>query len=81
MSKENFPALTGIRAVAAFMVYIHHRNPFDEVFFGKKIHDFFGEFHVGVTIFFVLSGFLITYLMLREQEGKGVFVIKNFYAR
>ena len=59
MNKVNFPALTGIRALAAFMVYIHHYNPFSIEFFGKYIHDFFSEFHIGVTIFFVLSGFLI----------------------
>lgn len=59
MVKVNFPALTGIRAIAAYMVFIHHSNSFEEQIFGKQIHNFFGEFHVGVTIFFVLSGFLI----------------------
>ena len=59
MNKVNFPALTGIRAIAAFMVYIHHFNPFSIEIFGKNIHDFFNEFHIGVTVFFVLSGFLI----------------------
>jgi peptidoglycan/LPS O-acetylase OafA/YrhL len=59
MNKINFPALTGIRALAAFMVYIHHYNPFTIEIFGKYTHDFFSEFHIGVTIFFVLSGFLI----------------------
>ncbi len=59
MDKVNFPALTGIRAIAAYMVFIHHRNPFDVSVFGQSIHDFFGEFHVGVTLFFVLSGLLI----------------------
>lgn len=59
MNKVNFPALTGIRALAAFMVYIHHYNPFSIEVFGKYTHDFFSEFHIGVTIFFVLSGFLI----------------------
>lgn len=59
MMKQNFPALTGIRAIAAYMVFIHHKNPFNELYFGKSIYDFFSEFHVGVTLFFVLSGFLI----------------------
>jgi peptidoglycan/LPS O-acetylase OafA/YrhL len=61
MKKDYFPALTGIRAIAAYMVYIHHFNPFKAPIFGQSVHDFFNEFHVGVTIFFVLSGFLITY--------------------
>ena len=59
MNKVNFPALTGIRALAAFMVFIHHYNPFNVASFGNYTHDFFNEFHIGVTIFFVLSGFLI----------------------
>lgn len=35
----------------------------------------------GVPVFFVLSGFLITYLMLREQEGVGAFSVLRFYTR
>jgi peptidoglycan/LPS O-acetylase OafA/YrhL len=54
----NFPALTGVRAVAAYLVFFHHFPH------GQWIIDHFNafrEFHVGVTIFFVLSGFLIAY--------------------
>lgn len=59
MKPVNFPALTGIRIIAAYMVYIHHFNPFQEKSFGASTHFFFDGFHVGVTLFFVLSGFLI----------------------
>ena len=38
-------------------------------------------FSFGVPIFFVLSGFLISYLMLKEQEEVGTFNLKNFYLR
>jgi peptidoglycan/LPS O-acetylase OafA/YrhL/glycosyltransferase involved in cell wall biosynthesis len=61
------PALTGVRAIAAGMVCLFHANPFTEARFGKSIHQFFNEFHVGVTFFFVLSGFLIA---LRYQDKK-----------
>lgn len=61
MKSTYFPALTGIRAIAAFMVFIHHYNPFNKAVFGEATFDFFSEFHVGVTVFFVLSGFLITH--------------------
>jgi peptidoglycan/LPS O-acetylase OafA/YrhL len=57
--KTNYPALTGIRAIAAYMVFLHHFDVFSIGVFGTQIHDFFREFHIGVTIFFVLSGFLI----------------------
>jgi peptidoglycan/LPS O-acetylase OafA/YrhL len=59
--KEYFPALTGIRAISAYMVYVHHFHPFPEETIGKFLYKFTKEFHVGVVIFFVLSGFLITY--------------------
>jgi peptidoglycan/LPS O-acetylase OafA/YrhL len=59
------PALTGIRAIAAYMVCFFHYNPFQrfEKAAGWKqlAFGFFNEMHTGVTIFFVLSGFLICY--------------------
>ncbi|HTH82280.1 MAG TPA: acyltransferase [Mucilaginibacter sp.] len=55
------PALTGVRALAAYLVFIsHYAYVFDDVF-PLIIQRFFGEFHIGVSIFFVLSGFLITF--------------------
>ena len=59
--KEYFPALTGLRAVAAAMVLVHHFNPFTPALFGWRVHTLFEELHIGVTVFFVLSGFLIGY--------------------
>ncbi len=59
-----FKPLTGVRAIAAYMVFIHHFNPFTEKYAGKYLYNFTQEFHAGVTIFFVLSGFLIAYRYL-----------------
>lgn len=58
---QHFPALTGIRAVAVYLIYLHHTNPFSSDGFGNFWHRVVTEFHIGVSIFFVLSGFLITY--------------------
>jgi peptidoglycan/LPS O-acetylase OafA/YrhL len=55
--KQYFPALTGIRAVAAMMVYFHHANPIPAEF--HRVKSYFSEFYVGVSFFFVLSGLLI----------------------
>ena len=55
------PALTGVRALAAYLVFISHFSYIFDENFPHIIQRFLGEFHIGVTIFFVLSGFLITY--------------------
>jgi len=63
MSASNpnyFPALTGIRALAAYFVFFHHFFNPEKVPEGIYLPGFiFGEMHIGVTFFFVLSGFLI----------------------
>ncbi len=55
-----FPALTGLRAVAAYAVFVHHFAPPFIVKY-EGLHKLSMELHIGVTLFFVLSGFLITY--------------------
>lgn len=57
--KAYIPALTGLRAVAAWLVFIHHFNPFlpgDRFLFGLA-----QQGYTGVSLFFVLSGFLLPY--------------------
>lgn len=55
-AKPYFPALTGLRALAAWLIFFYHFNPFASDSLPERI---IAEFHVGVTLFFVLSGFLI----------------------
>ena len=43
------------------MVFIHHQNQINIYHLPVFLFDIFKELHVGVTVFFVLSGFLITY--------------------
>ncbi|WP_051978316.1 acyltransferase family protein [Edaphobacter aggregans] len=62
------PSLDGIRALAFCLVFIAH---------GWDTH--LGMF--GVTVFFFLSGFLITTLMRREFELSGSVSLRNFYIR
>ena len=81
-----FDELTGIRAIAAFMVFFCHYNVFfSERRVGSFIHSFVGEFYTGVTIFFVLSGFLICYRYYDNGEIRDkkwiVRYVKNRVAR
>jgi peptidoglycan/LPS O-acetylase OafA/YrhL len=64
------PDLQGLRAIAISLVILAHT--------GLAIVP--GGF-IGVDIFFVLSGYLITGLLLRELEQNGRIVFKRFYAR
>lgn len=79
MGKTYFKGINGLRALAAISVVVFHLNMS------------FGAFHLplertvdlagfGVTIFFAISGFLITYLLLKEEERQPV-DIKKFYIR
>lgn len=53
-----YPPLTGIRALAAYLLFAYHFNPF-AVDRSPFLFHFFNEWHIGVSLFFVLSGFLI----------------------
>lgn len=69
---RRFPALDGLRAVAALMVVAFH--------FGGTHWSWLSGWS-GVHIFFVLSGFLITTLALREEDRSGRISFRNFYLR
>lgn len=76
-SKFYLPNLNSLRAIAALMVIMCHLLEGQSrtiVFLGN-----FGS--SGVTIFFVLSGFLITYLLLMEQKVFSKININAFYFR
>ena len=66
----HIPVLDGVRAVAVMLVFFAHAG---------LDHLVPGGF--GVTVFFFLSGFLITTLLRREFETTGTISLKNFYLR
>jgi peptidoglycan/LPS O-acetylase OafA/YrhL len=69
LSTPHLPALDGLRAIAVGMVVVAHAGwpgmPGD----------------VGVSVFFVLSGFLITWLLLQERDRTGSVSLRTFYLR
>lgn len=64
------PQLDGLRAVAVLAVLLFHSGI-----------PLFGGGFIGVDLFFVLSGFLITSLLMREFQATGSIELKNFYLR
>ncbi|MDJ1499360.1 acyltransferase [Xanthocytophaga agilis] len=79
-----FPNLNGIRCIASLLVLFHHMEIL-KAFFGMK--NFSENIFIarigglGVVLFFVLSGFLITYLLLAEKQKHSHIAIKSFYMR
>lgn len=89
INKPYFDNLDALRAIAALSVFVFH--------FSKDIQAFYSEIHMnkiwkvfsifadkgnlGVSLFFVLSGFLITYLILDEIKRNGKFNLIKFLIR
>ncbi len=78
----HFRGLNGIRAIAALTVILFHTTSFLPDF-KLKGYSFWMDDWAGysVTLFFVLSGFLITYLLAVEKTKTGTLHLKNFYIR
>jgi peptidoglycan/LPS O-acetylase OafA/YrhL len=82
--KVHFPGLNGIRAIAAFVVILFHFNLHIDLFGMQPIRYLVNReemSRIAVTLFLVLSGFLITYLLLTEKKTNAAVNIRKFYAR
>ena len=75
-NQKYYPSLNGLRGISIIMVL------FDHIFLKNRnilINTLSGA--LGVNIFFVISGFLITTLLLKEYHKTGSISIKNFFIR
>ena len=74
---REFPALDGMRFVAVTLVVLfhiaRHTNP--------VLRFIQANGSLGVEIFFTISGFIITYMLMKEYETKGKIEIKKFFIR
>jgi peptidoglycan/LPS O-acetylase OafA/YrhL len=74
--RQKIPQLDAVRGLAILLVIMHNT---DEKFPSFHLHRAFANGWMGVDLFFVLSGFLITGILLDTKQSAGYF--KNFYAR
>jgi peptidoglycan/LPS O-acetylase OafA/YrhL len=79
----HFANLTPLRFIAAYLVVIFHVEETRKMFSLPNLTRFslFTHGPLAVTFFFVLSGFLITYLLLKEQEQSRQINVRRFYLR
>jgi peptidoglycan/LPS O-acetylase OafA/YrhL len=68
IQRERNPQIQALRALAAGLVLIYHAKWIDGGY-------------IGVDIFYVISGFLITGILLRELDSKSTISLVAFYAR
>jgi peptidoglycan/LPS O-acetylase OafA/YrhL len=83
------PELDGLRFFAFFAVYLNHTATFGTAGHHRNLPDWLGNAlggvgaagAFGVDLFFALSAYLITELLLRERDARGTLDVRAFYAR
>ncbi len=85
---EKFPSINGLRAISVFIVILSHlfinNILFTDLNGSSRLLPFvrfLQEGQIGVAVFFVISGFLITSLMLHEESKTNTVSLKKFYIR
>ncbi|MBD0371745.1 MAG: acyltransferase [Pyrinomonadaceae bacterium] len=82
--KVYFPGLNGLRFFAAMLVVFGHVELLKEYHGYSNIESNLAVYEsgrMGVTFFFVLSGFLISYLLFAEKKTTATISIRKFYIR
>jgi peptidoglycan/LPS O-acetylase OafA/YrhL len=69
-ARTRIPAIDGLRALAVLAVFVYHLNP-----------AYLPGGFLGVDLFFVISGYLITLGLLEEWEGSGRIELRRFWVR
>jgi peptidoglycan/LPS O-acetylase OafA/YrhL len=79
-SERRIPSLDGLRAVSIALVIVSHAGlHYSLGSFGGRLLPWIGA--TGVATFFVISGFLITHLLLKEEDARGTISLPRFYLR
>ncbi len=78
---RNIPSLDGLRAISILLVIVAHSNEGFSRWIKIPARSYLFLAHTGVCVFFVISGFLITNLLLKELDSTGGINLKRFYLR
>jgi peptidoglycan/LPS O-acetylase OafA/YrhL len=81
---EKLSGLNGLRGLASLGVTLHHFEQIRSVYGLPSLWHFSLVLRLGglcVSLFFVLSGFLITFLLLREYQSRAEISVRSFYMR
>ncbi len=79
LNKSYLPSLDGLRAISIALVILAHL--YKEHVSHLDLNPVLRHGYLGVYIFFVISGFLINTLLLKEKVKTGTISLKNFYMR
>ncbi|MDR3639321.1 MAG: acyltransferase [Isosphaeraceae bacterium] len=78
---KRIPSLDGLRAVSIALVLVSHSYDHKAAGRLRPLWEIVGNGSLGVSIFFVISGYLITILLLREMDNTGKIALQAFYFR
>ncbi len=78
---HRIPSLDGLRAISIAIVLLAHVSGTIDLRLEPYTHALYGFGSFGVKVFFVISGFLITTLLLNEESKRGRISLGMFYLR
>lgn len=88
MKGKKLPSLNGLRALSITLVILEHLKVMNGIFGSypnksawRPLIEFVSDGQMGVNIFFIISGFLITTLLMQEEQKTGSISLKGFYTR
>lgn len=82
LRRGQIPSLNGLRAISILLVIVGHLSHQGQIIPHEGRWAYLGALgRLGVDMFFVISGFLITLLLLREHERHQTISLKQFYLR
>ena len=78
---RTIPSLDGMRATSILLVVAGHSAEHFTSSLRIPVRSYLLFAHTGVSVFFIISGFLITSLLLKELDATGTIGLRRFYLR